>query len=105
MRSLLDSILGRLLTKTVGDILTDGARKEEDVLFNGRNLRTQRVQAPIAHIDAIDEYTSLVCIIDTVDQFRECTFARACLTNNGDRLAWFSMERDILEYEGASVTK
>src|SRR2546423_15500338 len=38
LRGLLDSILGRLLTKTIGDILADGARKEEDILFNGRNL-------------------------------------------------------------------
>src|SRR5947209_5732781 len=104
-RSFNDCGLARFLTQTIGDILLNGARKKEDILLNGRNLRTQRIQAPLAHINTIDKDASLINIIDTIDQFRERTFARASLPNNSDRLTRFGMEGDVFEHGSAAITK
>ena len=36
------------------------AREEEDVLLDGRDLRAQRLQAPVAHVHAVDQHAPRV---------------------------------------------
>ena len=93
------------LSKAIGDIICDRTRKEKDVLFDSRNLRAQRIHAPIAHIDTVDEDMALVNVINAVDELRQCTFARACLPHNGNSLAWFSPEGDIFQNGSVAIAK
>ncbi len=39
-----------------GDVLGERPREEEDVLLDGRDLRAQRLQAPVAHVHAVDQH-------------------------------------------------
>src|SRR5439155_20302564 len=75
------------LTETVGDVFRNRAREQEDVLLNRRDLLAQRIQVPVAHINAIDKHTPIVNIIDAVDQLGERTLASSRLTHNRDSLS------------------
>ena len=63
------------------------------------------VQTPLAHIYTIDQDTTIIDIVDAVDQFRERAFACACLADNGDSLSWFCMERDIFQDGCSAIAK
>src|SRR6266699_3149072 len=78
-RCLLNRRLVRPLSQSIGDILPDGAREEEDILLDGRNLRAQRVQAPLAYVDAINQDAALVDVINAIDQLRKRALACPCL--------------------------
>ena len=70
-----------------GDVLGQRAREQEDILLDGRDLRAQRLQAPVAHVDAIDQHAAGIGIEDAVDQPGECGLARAGLADDGDGFA------------------
>src|SRR5216683_4563059 len=91
-RCLLNRCLVRPLPQSIGDILPYGAREEEDILLDGRNLRAQRVQAPLAHVDAINQNAALVDVINAIDQLRKRALAGPCLSHDGDSLPWLCVE-------------
>src|SRR6266566_2654559 len=105
LRGLFNSWLVCLLAQAIGDVLRDGTREEEDILLNGGDLGTEPVQTPLAHIYTIEEYTAIINIVDTVDEFSERAFACACLADNGDSLSWFCMERDIFQGDSSAIAK
>src|SRR2546428_7444458 len=96
-RGLFNSWLVCLFSQAIGDVLRDGSREKEDILLDSRDLRTKPVQTPLADIYTIEEYTTIIDIVDTVDKFSECAFACPCLADNGDRLPCFGVKRDIFQ--------
>src|SRR5579875_600326 len=105
LRRRLNGLAGGLLAQAVGDVLGDTAREEEDVLLDGRDLRAQRVQAPITHIDAIDEDAPLVHIVDAIDQLRQAALSGAGLPYDSDGLPRLRVKRDILQYRRPTVAE
>ena len=90
MCGLLDR-LRRGIRAAESDVFGQGARKEEDILFDGRDLGAQRFHVPIAHIDIIDQDTAVPGIKNAVDQARERRFARSCLPDDGDCFPWLAL--------------
>src|SRR6266480_4852967 len=105
LRCLFNCCLVCLLSQAIGDVLRDGSREEEDILLDSRDLRTKPVQTPLAHINTIEEYTTIINIIDTVDKFSERAFACSCLADNRDSLPWFCMKRDIFQDDCSAIAK
>ena len=105
LRRLLDGVAGRPAVPGQGDVLGDGAREEEDILLDGRDLRAQRVQAPVAHIHAVDQDAPLVHIVDAIDQLGQRALARAGLPDDGDGLARLGAERDVFEHGCAAIAE
>ncbi len=81
-----DGRLIDLLGQAKPDILINRPGKEEDILFNGRDLRAERIELPVAHIDPIDENPSFVHIVGPVDQLGQGRLARSGLADDRDRL-------------------
>src|SRR6266487_1214967 len=104
-RCLLNRRLVRSLSQPVGDILPNGAREEEDILLDSRYLRAQRVQAPLAHIDAVNQDVPFIDIINAIDQLRERALASPRLSHDGDGLSWLRMERDIFQHGHAAIAE
>src|SRR6266699_3897914 len=91
-RGLLNRRLIRPLSQSIGDILSDGTREEKDILLDGRNLRAQRVQAPLAYVDAVNQDAAFVDVINAIDQLRKRALACPCLSHDGDSLPWLCVE-------------
>ena len=49
------------------------------VLPDDRNLAAQAGQVPIAHVDAVDQNTPVVHVIDALEQLGDRALAAACL--------------------------
>ena len=90
-----------LLAQAKGNILVDGPRKEENILFDGRDLRAQRIEIPVAHIDPIDQDAPFVHIVGAVDQLGQRGLARTGLADDRNRLAGRGAERDIAQHRQA----
>src|SRR6266699_4335447 len=105
LRGLFNSWLVCLLSQAIGDVLRDGSREKEDILLDSRDLRTKPVQTPLAHIYTIEEYTTIIDIVDAVDEFSERAFACPCLADNRDSLPWFCVKRDIFQYDSSAIAK
>ena len=88
-----------------GDVLGQGAGEEEHVLLDGRDLRTQRFQAPVAHVQAINQHPPAVHVEYAVDELSEGGFAGAGLPHDGDRLAWLGGEADVFQHRIPIVAK
>src|SRR6266700_1513438 len=105
LRCLFNSWLVCLFSQAIGDVLRDGSREKEDILLDSRDLRTKPVQTPLSHIYTIEEYTTIIDIVDTVDKFSERAFACPCLADNGDSLPWFCVKRDIFQDGRSAIAK
>ncbi len=86
-----------------GDIVTQRAREQKDVLLDDGDLRTQRSQIPLAHVDPIYQHLTRSHIVGAVDQLDERSLARARLPDNGDSLSLLDFEGNIL-HNGFSLT-
>src|ERR1700737_1872732 len=95
--SLLDSCHTGLLPRTIGDIIGNRARKEEDVLLNCRDLRAQGIHAPVAYIHSIDQNPPLVNIVDAIDEPGQRALACTGLANDSHGLTWLRTEGDIFQ--------
>ena len=95
----LDVFLGRF-GHAKGDVLGDGARKEKDVLLDGRDLGAQRFQFPVAHVDPIDQYLSALHVKNAIDQSGERALSAAGPADDGHGFAGLDAEADIAKYIG-----
>src|SRR5579872_86692 len=105
VRGLFNSCCISFLAESISDILCEGTRKEEDVLLDGRDLRTQGIHTPIMYIDTINEHSSRVNIIDAVHELGERAFTGTRLANNGDGLPWFGVEGDVFQHGRVAVAE
>ncbi len=79
-----------------GDIFGDRAREQKDVLFDRGDLRAQAVQAPVAHIHAVDPHAADAGVEGAVEQLGQRALARAGLPDDGDGLPGRGVKRDIV---------
>ena len=86
-----------------GDIVTERAREQKDVLLDDGDLRTQRSQIPLADIDPVHENLTRSHIVGAVDQLDERGLARARLPDDGDGLSLLDFEGNILHNEISPV--
>ncbi len=99
------NLLLRRLGAAEGDVLRQRPREEEDVLLDGGDLRTQRLQVPIADVDAVHQHVPSVDVEDAVDQARQRRLAGARLPDDGDGLAGVRGEADLFQHPLAVVAK
>src|SRR5579883_2994212 len=104
-RGPLNRRLVHLLAHAVGNVLGHRAREEENILLDGRDLRAQRVQAPVAHVHAIHQDAPAIHVVDAVDQLRQRTLARAGLADNGDGLPRLGAERDVFQHGHLAIAE
>jgi hypothetical protein len=67
---LLNRLLAGLWTAE-GYVVGQGAREQKNILLDAGDLRSKRLQVPVAHIHPIDEYPPVVDIEDTIDELGE----------------------------------
>jgi len=87
------------------DVLAHGTREEEGVLLDGRNLRAQRLQAPVAHIHPIHQHPATVRVEDAVDEPGQRRLTGAGLPDDGDGLAGPRDKADIPQHRRAVIAE
>ena len=102
-RGLLDRLAIGSLAEAESDVLGDAARKEKDILLDGRDLRAQPVQAPVAHVDSVDQDTTGADVIGAIDQLGQRALAGTGLPDNGNRLAGLAWK--VMFWRSGSVPK
>src|SRR6185437_16240089 len=81
----------------VGDVLGDRAVEEEGVLQHDADLIAQVAQAEFLQADSVDEYLSVVRVIEAANQINEGALAGAGLADEADHLARLNRDVEILE--------
>ena len=88
-----------------GDVIRNRAAEQENILLDDRNLAAQARQVPIAHVDAVDQDTPAVHIIDAVEQLGDGALAAACLPHQGQRLPGRQVKRNARQGVGDAACR
>src|SRR5690606_33449556 len=103
-RRLFDFFL-RGIRRSERDIFRDAAGEQEHVLFDTRNLRTGRIQLPVANVHIVDQDTPFGYIVSAINEVGQGALAAAGLPDNGDCLARLYMETDVFQHHAVFVTE
>src|SRR5262249_42627165 len=82
----------------VGDVVGNGAAKQQYLLRHDRHLVTQMAQRVVAAVSAVDQYPARVGVVKTEQQRDNRRFARAARTDQGDPLAGPRRQRQLAQH-------
>src|SRR5665811_739925 len=87
-----------VIVEPEGDVVGDAAGEKRDILLDGRDLGAQRIEVPVADIDAIDQHPPGIDVEHAVDQACQAAFAGAGFADDRQSFAGFRAEADIGEH-------
>ena len=93
----LSNLLVGSLFDSKGDIITEGIVEEDGLLVHIANELAQVLYAQILHIDAIDEYLTLLNIIVTGNEVNKRRLAGTGLSYDGNGLALWNSQVDMFQ--------
>src|SRR5205085_12131774 len=76
----------------IADVVTDRASKQKRLLQHNSDLTTQRTLRYIPHIMPVNQYCSLLHIIETCQQSSNRTFPGSGWPHNGESLTGLNMQ-------------
>src|SRR5690625_228560 len=82
-----DNLLAAGVGLPEGDVLGDGAREEEDVLLDDRDLLAQRLHVPVAQVYAVYEDAPLLRVVAAVHQLHQRALPAAGLALDDNAVA------------------
>ena len=85
-----------------GDVLAHAGREQRRLLEADRDLRAQRPQRDVAHVDAVDGDAAVGDVVEARHQHGERRLARAGEPDQRERLARLDLEVDVVEHVGRS---
>src|SRR5215211_1609040 len=97
-----DLLLGRI-GLPVGDVLTNGAVEDERLLQQYSDVLTQRVEAQLAKVVAVESDNASIWIIEAQEQLRERRFSRTARADERENLAGPDLEGEIQERRALST--
>ena len=89
----------------VANVVHDRVTEEEGVLQDDADLPTQAGRSDIAHINAINAHRAIGDVVEARQQVDDGGLARAGGADDGNGLAWFSLQADILQDRNALLVR
>src|SRR5699024_2770607 len=90
-----DDLLAGSTQLAIGDIVEDGAGKEEDILLYNTDFLAQRVASDIADVVTVDRDGAAGYLIKTRNQMAQGGLAAARRTDDSNHLALWEVDRNV----------
>ncbi len=81
-----------------GDVVADRPVEQERLLGHHTELATQRGDGDVAQVVAVEQHRPRVQVVEAGDQLGDGGLARAGRAHEGDRLARFDVQVDVVEH-------
>ena len=91
------------VARAKADVAADRIGKQERILRDDADLRSQRGEQPVARVDAVDEHTTGGWVVETGDKVDESRFAGAGFAEDSEFRACGNVEVDVAEHRRPQI--